>query len=216
MKTVHSIQTEELVSNGVEPSRASLPFDKNRSGMVIGEGAGAILIEELATAQARGATIYGEIVGHGASHVADKNYVAKRDVALANVMRSSLRSSGMSPDDVGHIHAHGLSTRICDMDEAKAIREVFGPAADKVPVTAAKSYFGNLGAGSGMIELIGSVLALGNGKLFPILNYETPDPDCPISVAKPNNGATPAGKSFINLSVTPQGQASAVLVRTLA
>ena len=94
-------------------------------------------------------------------------------------MRNSLRGAGMSPDEIGHIHAHGLSTRSCDIDEAKAIREVFGAAADKVPVTAAKSYFGNLGAGSGMIELIASVLALSNGKLFPVLNYETPDPECP-------------------------------------
>ncbi len=193
MKTVHAIQTEELAGNGVEPSKASRPFDKNRTGMVIGEGAGAIVIEELATAKARGATIYGEIVGHGSSHVADTNCVAHRDVALANVMRASLRGAGMSPDEVGHIHAHGLSTRSCDIDEAKAIREVFGAAADKVPVTAAKSYFGNLGAGSGMIELIASVLALSNDKLFPILNYETPDPECPIAVAAPNNGSTKPG-----------------------
>jgi 3-oxoacyl-[acyl-carrier-protein] synthase II len=119
----------------------------------------------------------------------------------------------MAPEEVGHIHAHGLSTRSCDIDEAKAIREVFGAAADRVPVTAAKSYFGNLGAGSGMIELIASVLALGKGTLFPILNFETPDPECPIKAAAPGNGAVSPGGSFLNLSVTPQGQASGVLVR---
>jgi 3-oxoacyl-[acyl-carrier-protein] synthase II len=215
MKTVHAIQTEELAGNGVEPSKASRPFDKNRTGMVIGEGAGAIVIEELATAKARGATIYGEIVGHGSSHVADTNCVAKRDVALTNVMRSSLRGAGLSPEEVGHIHAHGLSTRACDVDEAKAIREVFGAAADRVPVTAAKSYFGNLGAGSGMIELIASVLAMQNEKLFPILNYETPDAECRIAAARPNNGSVSPGRSFLNLSVTPQGQASAVLVQAM-
>ncbi|HEY2880775.1 MAG TPA: beta-ketoacyl-[acyl-carrier-protein] synthase family protein [Pirellulales bacterium] len=215
MKTVHAIQTEEMVGNGVEPAKASRPFDKNRSGMVIGEGAGAIVIEELATAQARGATILGEIVGHGSSHAADKNCVARRDVALANVIRSSLRGSGMQPGEIGHIHAHGLSTRSCDVDEAKAIREVFDAAADKIPVTAAKSYFGNLGAGSGMIELIASVLALNHGKLFPILNFETPDPECPIYAAAPNNGSASPGSSFLSLSVTPQGQASAVLVRAI-
>jgi 3-oxoacyl-[acyl-carrier-protein] synthase II len=213
MKTVHAIQTEELAGNGVDPSKASRPFDKNRTGMVIGEGAGAILIEELATAKARGATIYGEIVGHGSSHVADTNCVARRDVALINVMRKSLQAAGISPDEVGHIHAHGLSTRACDMEEAKAIREVFGAAADRVPVTAAKSYFGNLGAGGGMIELIASLLAMSNGKLFPILNYETPDPDCAIAAVHPNNGSAAPGNSFLNLSVTPQGQASAVLVQ---
>jgi 3-oxoacyl-[acyl-carrier-protein] synthase II len=134
-------------------------------------------------------------------------------VALANVMRAALRGADMSPDEVGHIHAHGLSTRSCDIDEAKAIRDVFATAADRTPVTAAKSYFGNLGAGSGMIELIASVLALANSKLFPILNFETPDPQCPIAVASPKNGGASPGNSFLNLSVTPQGQASAVLVR---
>jgi 3-oxoacyl-[acyl-carrier-protein] synthase II len=216
MKTVHAIQTEELAGNGVEPAKASRPFDRNRTGMVIGEGAGAIVIEELATAKARGATIYGEIVGHGSSHVSDKNCVARRDVALANVMRKSLDAADMSAAEVGHIHAHGLSTRVCDIDEAKAIREVFGEAADKVPVTAAKSYFGNLGAGSGMIELIASVLSLGNGRLFPILNYETPDPECPVAAVRSQNGDISPGQSFLNLSVTPQGQASAVLVRAMA
>jgi 3-oxoacyl-[acyl-carrier-protein] synthase II len=216
MKTVHAAQTEELATNGVQPSAASRPFDQNRSGMVIGEGAGAIVIEELATAKARGATIYGEIVGHASSQVADVNCVARRDVAFGNVMRKSLKDAGMDPSEVGHIHAHGLSTRTCDIDEAKAIREVFGAAADKVPVTAAKSYFGNLGAGSGMIELIASVLALSEKKLFPILNYETPDPQCAIAAVKPNNGSHSPGNSFLNLSVTPQGQASAVLVRTFA
>ncbi len=193
MKTVHAAQSEELATNGQEPGKASRPFDKNRTGMVIGEGAGSIVIEELATAEARGATIYGEIVGHSSSHVADTNYVARRDVALANVLRGSLKQAGMKPAEVGHIHAHGLSTRTSDIDEALAIREVFGPAADKVPVTAAKSYFGNLGAGSGMVELAASVLALGHGKLFSILNYETADPDCPILAAAPQNGALSAG-----------------------
>src|SRR5215471_8095467 len=107
MKTVHAIQTEELVGNGVEPAKASRPFDKNRLGRVIGEGAGAIVIEELATAKARGATIYGEIVGHGSSQAADTNGVAHRDVALANVMRAAFRGADMSPDEVGHVHAHG-------------------------------------------------------------------------------------------------------------
>ncbi len=216
MKTVHAIQTEELAANGVEPSKASRPFDKNRTGMVIGEGAGAIMLEELATAQARGTTIYGEIVGHGSSHAADTNGVAHRDVALANVIRKSLQSADLKPEEIGHIHAHGLSSRVCDVEESKAIREVFGAAADKVPVTAAKSYFGNLGAGSGMIELIASLLALSNNQLFPILNYETPDPECPIAVVKPTGGSTSPGNCFLNLSVTPQGQASAVLVRTFS
>ena len=210
MKAVHAVQTEQLAMNGVDPARASRPFDLHRKGMVLGEGAAAIVVEELEHAKARGATIYGEIVGHASSQVTDRNFVAHRDIALANVIRMTLADADVTIDDVGHIHAHGLSTQSCDAEEAAAIREVFGSRADTLPVTAAKSYFGNLGAASGLVELIASVLALRNGKLFPILNYETPDPACPIVAAKA--GASP-GRSVLNLSVTPQGQASAVMVR---
>jgi 3-oxoacyl-[acyl-carrier-protein] synthase II len=210
MKAVHAVQTEQLAMNGLEPARASRPFDLNRKGMVLGEGAAAIVIEELEHAKARGATIYGEIVGHASSQVTDRNFVAHRERAFANVIRMTLADAGATIDDVGHIHAHGLSTQSCDAEEAAAIREVFGSRADTLPVAAAKSYFGNLGAGSGLVELIASVLAMRQGKLFPILNYETPDPACPIAAAK--EGMSP-GRSVLNLSVTPQGQASAVMVR---
>jgi 3-oxoacyl-[acyl-carrier-protein] synthase II len=210
MKAIHAVQTEQLASNGIEPSRACRPFDLNRQGMVLGEGAAAMVVEELEHAKARGATIYGEIVGHASSQVTDRNFVAHRDQALANVIRMTLRDAGATIDDVGHVHAHGLGTQSCDAEEAGAIRGVFGARADTLPVTAAKSYFGNLGAASGMVELIASVLAMQHGQLFPILNYETPDPACPIVAAKP--GMSP-GRSVLNLSVTPQGQASAVLVR---
>jgi 3-oxoacyl-[acyl-carrier-protein] synthase II len=214
MKSIHAAQSEELAANGIEPGRASRPFDRDRRGMVIGEGSGAIVLEELATAQARGARIYAEVVGSGSSQATDRNYVALRDVALANVIRKSLAEAGISPSEIGHIHAHGLATHSSDVAEAKAIQATFGDAAKKIPVTALKSYFGNLGAGSGLVELIGSVLALANKRLPELLNYETPDPECPITPAGPMH-ANP-GTSFINLSVTPQGQASAVAVRLLA
>ncbi len=140
--------------------------------------------------------------------------MARRDKALGHVIRKSLAQAGIAPKEVGHIHAHGLSTQSCDIDEARAIREEFGDAAARIPVTAVKSYFGNLGAGSGAVELIASVLALANHKLPPILNYETPDPNCPIAAATAEH--SDPGSSFVNLSVTPQGQASAVVVRQLA
>lgn len=210
MKAVHAALCEELAGNGQEPGKAARPFDRNRTGMVLGEGAGAIILEELESAKARGATIYGEVIGSGSSSVADRNSVAHRDTALGNVIRACLRDAGISPDKVGHIHAHGLGTRTCDVDEARAIRDTFGPAADRIPVTAAKSYFGNLGAGSGVVELIASLLALEHEQLFPVLNYETADPECPITIARP--GAK-SGEVFLNLNVTPQGQASGVLVR---
>lgn len=130
---------------------------------------------------------------------------------MKNVLLALLKNTAMTPDEIGHVHAHGLGTRDGDVEEAWAIREVFGGRARPVPVTAAKSYFGNLGAGSGMVEMILSLLSLGRRQLFSVLNYRTPDPQCPLAIA--TNGSVLPGANFINLSVTPQGQASAVLIR---
>ena len=127
-------------------------------------------------------------------------------------IRNTLRDAALAPGDIGHIHAHGLSTTIRDAEEARGIAAVFGERTSQVPVVAAKSYFGNLGAGSGVIELIASLLALRVGRLFPTLNFIEPDPVCPIRVAA---DAEVPGSNFLNVSVTPQGQASAVLVRLL-
>src|SRR5206468_4222999 len=138
-------------------------------------------IEELEHAQARGATIYGEILAASSRASAGPRLVARREQSLANVLRALLQDSGTSPAEIDHIHAHGLSTRSCDLEEAQAIVEVLGDQAAKVPVVAAKSAFGNLGAAGGMVELIASLLALRAGHLFPTLNYESPDPACPLS-----------------------------------
>jgi 3-oxoacyl-[acyl-carrier-protein] synthase II len=211
MKAIHALQQEEVHTDDGDPAAASRPFDRDRRGMVLGEGAGAIVIEELAAAQARGATIYGEVVGAASSSVAGLRMVAQRDRAMRNVLESVLQAAKAKPDDVGHLHAHGLSTQTCDADEAWAIGQVFAARSTPLPVTAAKGYFGNLGAGSGMVELIASLLAMQHDQLFPILNYTTPDPECLVAAVR--NGDGQPGASFINLSVTPQGQASAVMVR---
>jgi 3-oxoacyl-[acyl-carrier-protein] synthase II len=210
MQLVHAVQQEELAVAD-DPARASRPFDRDRTGTVLGEGAGSVVLEELGAAQARGATIYAELLAGASSAVAGRNLSARRDRAMVNVLRAVLHGAGMTPDAIGHLHAHGLSTRTCDIDEAVAINEVFAGRAHPLPVVAAKSYFGNLGAGSGMVELAASLLALNHGKLFATLNYESPDAECPLAVV--SNGGVAAGSSFINLNVTPQGQASAVLLR---
>jgi 3-oxoacyl-[acyl-carrier-protein] synthase II len=128
-------------------------------------------------------------------------------------MRQTLRTSGLSVDDVGHVHAHGLSTKQCDAAEAAAIQATFANRRSPVPVTAAKSYFGNLGAGSGIVEIVASLLAMKHGELFPILNYEEADADCPIRAAR--IGDSP-GSSFISVNVSPQGQAGAIAMRAFA
>lgn len=211
VKMIHAVQQEEVALGQIEPERASRPFDRDRTGMVLGEGAGTILLEELSAAEARGATIYGEVLAGASSSAVGPKLAARRDKAIANVLRSTLNGADVAPDQIGHVHAHGLSTRSGDIEEARAIQEVFGSRTEPVPVVAAKSYCGNLGAGSGLVELIGSLLALRHGGLFAVLNYETPDPECPIRVVA--EGSVPAGDSFINVSVTPQGQASSLLVR---
>lgn len=212
MKIVHATLQEELAGPGLPPAHASRPFDLHRSGMVLGEGAGVVVLEEVGHAKARGATIYGEITASATSSVANRQRVADRVQAMENVMRMAIDRSGMSADAIGHIHAHGAGTRLGDIAEAEAIRRVF--PGREIPVVAAKSHFGNLGTGSGMVELVASLLALHHGTLFPVLNYQTPDPACPVHPVTESGVA--AGQSFLKVSVTPQGQASSVLVSQFA
>ena len=210
MQAIHALQTEQMAAENCDPAKASRPFDKHRTGMVAGEGAGMAVLEELSSAKARGATIYAEVLGLGSANVADDKLCGKCDIAMERAMRAALRDAGKTPADVDHINAHGLSTTARDADEARAIHKVFGGKAASVPVTAPKSYFGNLGAGSAVVELIASVLALREGRLPRVLNYATPDPQCDLAVAA--DDSTPAGRSFLNLSVTPQGQAAVLYV----
>ncbi len=225
-KTIHAILSEQLADPALPPERAARPFDQHRTGMVLGEGAAALVLEELESARSRGATIYAEILGTGSNTVTSSNLRSRRQSALTSAMRSALSASKqnlanchsqqdcesleLQAEKIGHLNAHGLGTPKCDREEARAIHELFGKQTSAIPVVAAKSYFGNLGAASGIVELIASLLALREGKLFRTLNYETPDPDCPLPVTTDNH--TPAGQSFLKLSVTPQGQAAALYI----
>jgi 3-oxoacyl-[acyl-carrier-protein] synthase II len=213
LSMLHAMVETDVAPGGQDPSTICRPFDRDRSGSVVGEGAAVIVLEELAAATARGAPIYGEIKGCGSSCVADREHGPRVDVALINAMHAALRKAQMSPDQIGHLNAHGLSARQSDIDEARAIREVFGEGADHLPVVAVKSYVGNSGAGCGAIELVASLLAMDRGRLFPVLNYENPDPACPVSAVTSSD--VEARQSFINLSTVSQGQASCLLVGAL-
>lgn len=210
MQAIHAMQTEELATHDVDPATASRPLDAHRLGMVAGEGAGVLVLEERQQAVKRGATIYGEIVGVGASSVASRDLQGNSQQALVNATRLALEDARLSPKEVGHINAHALGTRAGDRAEAAALAEVFGDEVGRIPVTAMKSYFGNLGAGSGVVELIGSLLAFQHGQLPKVLNFSTPDPQCPLQVA---TGGESPGNSVVALSVTPQGQAAALVVK---
>jgi 3-oxoacyl-[acyl-carrier-protein] synthase II len=210
MKTVHALQSEQVAMGDGDPTRWSRPFDKGRKGMVLGEGAAVLVLEELSHAQARGARIYGEIVGHGARNASDKAGVGQKRRALALAMRRALELATLADGELAHVHAQGVSTVTGDRDEAAAIHDSLGAAAATIPTVAAKSHFGNLGGGSGVVECVASVLALREGRLFPLLNHDTPDPECPI---RPAQAGDPAGKAFISSAVTPQGQAGSVVIR---
>lgn len=212
LRTLHIVLQEELAVDGDDPTKLSRPFDLHRTGLVLGEGAGAVVLEDLESANRRGAKALAEVVGYGSSTVLDRNGIADCGRAIENSIRIALQSARLSPSEVGHVNAHGLGTRKCDAEEAQAIQRIFGSGKSASPVVAAKSYFGNLGAASGIVELISSVLAQHDGKLFPILNYETPDPDCPIQAARAD---MPAGDTFVNVNVSPVGQASAVVLRRM-
>jgi len=209
MKTVHALQTEQVATGAGDPATWSRPFDLDRRGMVLGEGAAVFVLEELSVARGRSARIYAEVVGHAAACAARPGAVGRKREAIARSMGLALARAGGSAD-LGHVHAHGTSTLIGDREEAAAIGMVLGDRSGRTPVVAAKSHFGNLGAGSGLVECIASVLAMAEGELFPLLNYERPDPECPLRVAR---GGDPAGTGFISTAVTPQGQAGSLVIR---
>ncbi len=213
LRTLHVVLQEQMADAedpryGGQPQRASRPFDRDRSGMVLGEGAGSVVLESLKTAENRGAEILGEIVGHASTSVANRQGVADYRQAFQNVLNGVLRSANITAAEVGHINAHGLSNVRCDREEALAIQEIMG---DQVPVVALKGHIGNMGAGGGLVELNASLLCMQHGRLFQSLNYDTPDPDCPINLVTDDD--VEPGDLFINLSISMQGQASAVAIR---
>jgi 3-oxoacyl-[acyl-carrier-protein] synthase II len=163
------------------PPRASRPFDATRAGFVMGEGACVLRLEELEAARARGATVYAEVLGYGASN--DAHHMAQPEpeaTGVAEMMRASLRRAGVEPERVGYINAHGTSTPLGDAAETKAIKDVFGDHAYELAVSSTKSMMGHTFGAAGAIEAMMCVLALHEGVLPPTINYEHPDPACDL------------------------------------
>lgn len=159
-----------------DPAHASRPFDKNRSGFVMGEGAGIILLESLEHAQNRGAHIYAEIVGYGrnddAYHITTP---APGGITQAKCMKLALDDAGLKPEEIDYINAHGTSTHFNDQGETEAIKNLFGEHAYKIPVSSTKSMTGHMLGAAGGVEAIASVLSIENNIVPPTINYETPD-----------------------------------------
>ena len=163
------------------PPRASRPFDATRAGFVMGEGACVLVLEELEAARARGATVYAEVLGYGASN--DAHHMAQPDpdsVGVAEMMRAALRRADVEPERVGYINAHGTSTPLGDAAETRAIKDVFGAHAYELAVSSTKSMTGHCFGAAGAIEAMMCVLALKEGIIPPTINYQQPDPECDL------------------------------------
>jgi 3-oxoacyl-[acyl-carrier-protein] synthase II len=170
-----------LSTQNDKPGEASRPFDLNRAGFVMGEGAGFLFLESLESAQARNAKIYAEIVGFGSSGDAFHMTAPREDgEGMAKAMMNAIADAGLTPDVVDHINAHGTSTQLNDMAETKAIKTVFGKRAYDIPITANKSQTGHLLGAAGGIESVFSIMTLKEGVIPGTINYTTPDPECDL------------------------------------
>jgi len=174
--------TAKALSFNSDPKTASRPFDKNRDGFVMGEGAGIVILEELEHALARGAKIYGEIVGYGATgdayHITSP---APGGEGGARAMKQAIEDAGITPKDINYINAHGTSTPLNDKFETQAIKTTFGEHASQLYISSTKSMTGHLLGAAGAIEAIFSLKAIQEGIVPPTINYETPDEECDLN-----------------------------------
>jgi 3-oxoacyl-[acyl-carrier-protein] synthase II len=198
-----------------DPSGACRPFDSARDGWVPGEGAGIIILEEREHALARGAKIYGEVLGYGSGCDASPQGGLDPDgIGTEIAIRAAIRDAKLAPGEIGHVNAHGAATVVSDLAEARAINRVFGEGSGGgVPVTALKGYFGNIVSGCGAVELIASLLGVNRGLIPSALNCEEVDPACggiDLVMGSPRPSDNPI---FLNTNLTRHGQAASLVIR---
>ncbi len=175
------IACKALSKRNDEPARASRPFDRERDGFVMGEGAGILVFEELERAQARGAQIYAEVLGFGAT--CDAYHITAPEpegTGAARSMAIAIREAGLDPTDINYVNAHGTSTPLNDAMETRAMKRVFGDHARKLAINSTKSMIGHLLGASGGVELVQTALSIARGVIPPTINYEFPDPECDL------------------------------------
>ena len=202
-----------LSTHNENPQQASRPFDRNRDGFVLGEGAGIVILESLEHAQARGADILGEIAGYGSTadafRITDIHEEARGSSAA---MQLALEDAGLKPEDIDYINAHGTGTKENDSVETLAIRNVFGARAGNICISSVKSMMGHLIAAAGVVEMITCLLAIRDGIIPPTINYETPDPACDLDYVPNQARHTPIHAALSN-SFGFGGQNDTVIVR---
>lgn len=189
------------------PAAASRPFDADRDGIVYGEGSAVMLLESRQHAEARGAKILGRILGWASTYENRRFNTQGDGSGYRRAIEIALKRTGVRPEDISHVNAHGESSIENDAHEAQAIRDTLGD----VPVLAMKSYFGNLGAGGGAVELLASLTALETGQIPVTLNYETPDPRCPVNVVHTQPLKTDKN-IVLKLNQSDTGQTAALLI----
>jgi 3-oxoacyl-[acyl-carrier-protein] synthase II len=205
-----------LAAEEEHPPRASRPFDATRAGFVIGEGAAVLVLEEAEAARARGATVYAEVLGYGASN--DAYHMAAPDpdsIGVCEMMRAALRRADIAPADVDYINAHGTSTPLGDLAETKAIKDVFGDHAYELAVSSTKSVMGHTFGAAGAIEAMMCVLAIRDGVLPPTINYAVPDPACDLDYV-PNEARKADVKVALSNAMGLGGHNGCVIVGRLA
>ena len=193
------MQARALSTRNDDPEGASRPFDADRDGFVMGEGAGALILEGREQARARGATIHGEIAGYGMS--ADGYHITlprPGGAGAARAMQNALDDAGLDPAEVGYVNAHGTSTPANDSTETAALKTVFGAAAARLAVSSTKSMTGHLLGAAGALESLVCLLAMRDGVLPPTINYQTPDPDCDLDYVPNEARAVPIEIAMTN------------------
>ncbi|MCX7941465.1 MAG: beta-ketoacyl-ACP synthase II [Endomicrobia bacterium] len=204
-----------LSTRNEEPKKASRPFDKNRDGFVMGEGAAVFVLETLEHALERGAKIYAELAGYGATDDAYHITAPREDgITQASCMKLALEDAGVNVEEVSYINAHGTSTPLNDKYETLAIKKVFGDYAYKIPISSTKSMTGHLLGAAGAIELAAILMCMENNFIHPTINYETPDPDCDLDYV-PNEPRYTEIKVALSNSFGFGGHNAAIVVKKI-
>jgi 3-oxoacyl-[acyl-carrier-protein] synthase II len=203
-----------LAERYTSPEKASRPFDRKRSGFVMSEGAGAVILEDFEHAQSRGAPVLGEILGYGDSadayRITDTHPTGEGAIIA---MRAALHDAGLGPDAIDYINAHGTSTVLNDLTESRAIKAIFGEQAKKIPVSSNKSMLGHTIAAAGAIECIMTLMGMDRSVILPTINYEFPDPKCDLDYV-PNEARMQPHRRALSNSFGFGGQNACLCIGT--